>query len=683
MKKKYIIVVLAALTVLIPMMTLVAMAADPTFGNVQFKNKWLTQDRLVGSPDVQRPYTWGPSVPEALTAIAEPYAEAPGGMRQVQYFDKARMELNNPATGFVTAGLVVKELVTGQRQDGDNTFTQRSASKTQIAGDTTANGGNPDVPSYSSFANLVTLGNTDSHSQPSAIGNIITASVDKTGLVGTITPPEQISVSAFEAVTGHNIAKPFQDFKFINGPTTDPVSNSRVENQPIYTNDPTTNVFGYAISDPYWVKARVAGVDRVILVQLFQRRVLTYNPTLSGSAVQKVEMGNVGQHYYQWRYVENTTPTPTPVTTTPATTTPASTPVVPNDYTQKNANYNKAGGGLPAGTELTYNAGAAINSSAAVDPAKNLAVIGTTGGGLQGVNLTSQANAFTFKPSTGTVNFGESVLYNGTLYTSGGDGRVYSIDENASGSNVTEKAKTGLPAVGGPVVGSVAISPDAAQLYYTVGTSIYAVDLATLTNQKWVRAPGGNLTAPVVDSAGIVYFGSDNGNLYAYKPDGTAVTGYPVTVGTPLKGITPTLANGNIYVGGDNGVVYKYNTANATPVWNRPLTTLADINTTIAVAGGSVFVGTDGNQVYKLDDANGSIMSTFTAPNKIQSSPAVVDGFYYFGDLAGNFYKVDVGAVSNFTKLLTSPNSFGSNSPVVNGGKVYIGDVGGILHIIK
>jgi len=30
--------------------------------------------------------------------------------------------------------------------------------------------------------------------------------------------------------------------------------------------------------------------------------VLTYNPALSGL---KVEMGNLGQHYYKWRYIEN------------------------------------------------------------------------------------------------------------------------------------------------------------------------------------------------------------------------------------------------------------------------------------------------------------------------------------------------------------------------------------------
>ena len=71
---------------------------------------------------------------------------------------------------------------------------------------------------------------------------------------------------------------------------------------PGHLDNPTVNVFGYAVTEPFWVSTKVAGAQRTVLVQLFQRRVLTYNPALSGL---KVEMGNLGQHYYKWRYIEN------------------------------------------------------------------------------------------------------------------------------------------------------------------------------------------------------------------------------------------------------------------------------------------------------------------------------------------------------------------------------------------
>ena len=57
---------------------------------------------------------------------------------------------------------------------------------------------------------------------------------------------------------------------------------------------------GYPISEPYWVRCRVAGEEHDILVQLFERRVLTYTP--ANPPGWQVEMGNVGLHYYRWRY---------------------------------------------------------------------------------------------------------------------------------------------------------------------------------------------------------------------------------------------------------------------------------------------------------------------------------------------------------------------------------------------
>jgi hypothetical protein len=48
------------------------------------------------------------------------------------------------------------------------------------------------------------------------------------------------------------------------------------------------------------VRVPVAGIERPVLVQLFERRLLTYNP--ANPAATRVEMGNAGRHYWQWRY---------------------------------------------------------------------------------------------------------------------------------------------------------------------------------------------------------------------------------------------------------------------------------------------------------------------------------------------------------------------------------------------
>ncbi|HEU5101193.1 MAG TPA: hypothetical protein VFU22_19350 [Roseiflexaceae bacterium] len=64
--------------------------------------------------------------------------------------------------------------------------------------------------------------------------------------------------------------------------------------------------FGHPISEPYWVRTQIGGVDQWVMVQLFERRTLTYTP--SNSPAWQVEMGNVGQHYYAWRYGVYETP---------------------------------------------------------------------------------------------------------------------------------------------------------------------------------------------------------------------------------------------------------------------------------------------------------------------------------------------------------------------------------------
>ena len=48
---------------------------------------------------------------------------------------------------------------------------------------------------------------------------------------------------------------------------------------------------GYPVTEPYWTTIRVGGASRQVLVQAFQRRVLTYSPT--NPAGWQVEMGNV------------------------------------------------------------------------------------------------------------------------------------------------------------------------------------------------------------------------------------------------------------------------------------------------------------------------------------------------------------------------------------------------------
>jgi hypothetical protein len=100
----------------------------------------------------------------------------------------------------------------------------------------------------------------------------------------------------FEPQTGRNIPRVFWDFLQAGGPIYE---NGRVTTGKL--SDPWFYATGLPLTEAYWARVQVAGVPRDVLIQAYERRVLTYVPDYNGSAFA-VQMGNVGLHYYDWRY---------------------------------------------------------------------------------------------------------------------------------------------------------------------------------------------------------------------------------------------------------------------------------------------------------------------------------------------------------------------------------------------
>ena len=280
-------------------------ASAATFADPAFQRVWNRTDQQVSDGRVSRTYLWGP---EPFTAgIQENYMESPNGKRQVQYFDKSRMEINNPGGDqsnpfFVTNGLLARELMSGQLQLGDNMFESREPANIGVAGDIDDTSG----PTYATM-NGLTAATTDD------TGNAVTRAIDRNGTKtdGTASYGKyNITQAHFESITGHNIASPFWTFLSQTGPVQNP--NGQVVNGRLF--DPVFYATGLPITEAWWAKVKVAGVTKDVLVQAFERRVLTYTP--ANPAAFQVEMGNVGRHYYLWRYG----PGGVPATTTPATT---------------------------------------------------------------------------------------------------------------------------------------------------------------------------------------------------------------------------------------------------------------------------------------------------------------------------------------------------------------------------
>lgn len=275
----------------------VAAAGTPNFDNCLFRNQWEYSDLAVNqNKAAKRGYTWGS---ESYGVYDEPYYEAPGGQRLVQYFDKSRMELSWDGKS-VTNGLLTKELVSGLMQEGENSFRAFAAANIPVAGDLADSNL---APTYASFTKLISL-SSDDNRQTARVGQVANQAVDRTGQVTILKQlPAQVKLQAYSAELGHNLPDVFVKFQNQEGLVW---NTEKWEIGKVFTDDPTSNVFGLPISEPYWTQATVGGQTRNVLVQLFERRVLTYTPT--NAPEYQVEMGNIGQHYHLWRYGTTTGP---------------------------------------------------------------------------------------------------------------------------------------------------------------------------------------------------------------------------------------------------------------------------------------------------------------------------------------------------------------------------------------
>lgn len=248
---------------------------------------WNRTDGPVANHEIARTWIWGPS---PIVSTTEYYENSPTGFRTNIYFDKGRLDILDPTMSrdnlwYVSGALLSSELLSGRVQLGENTFVQREPAEIAIVGDYRQS--NP--VTYASLSKLssvwtdpsVTDGSYSPPRYTSRVGQAVTDLLLPDGtVIADGAAARGVTISSYEEITGHNIAGPFLEW---------------AANYPL----PWAYLLGLPITEPYWVKAQVGGEDRMALVQVFERRVLTYTP--GNSPGWEVESGNMGLHYRIWR----------------------------------------------------------------------------------------------------------------------------------------------------------------------------------------------------------------------------------------------------------------------------------------------------------------------------------------------------------------------------------------------
>ena len=178
---------------------------------------------------------------------------------------------------------------------------------------------------------------------------------------------------------------------------------------------------------------------------------------------------------------------------------------------------------------------------------------------------------------------------------------------------------------------------------------------------RWAFPTGNRVISSPVMQAGTLYFGSDDGNVYAVDAASGRQLWKRATKG-PVPA-TPAVAGDTLYVGSYDGHFYALNAGTGAMRWKfatggerhfeaKGLHGMTPTGQTFfdlydlylsspVVAGDSVFFGSGDGHMYALDRANGALRWKFKTGDVVHSSPAYADGVLYFGSWDSYFYAVD------------------------------------------
>ncbi len=159
------------------------------------------------------------------------------------------------------------------------------------------------------------------------------------------------------------------------------------------------------------------------------------------------------------------------------------------------------------------------------------------------------------------------------------------------------------------------------------------------------------VSSPAVAN-GVAYFATDMVSLNA--SDGSVQCGnlgvngvaamnaitcavlWNYTAGGGVTYSSPAIVNGVMYFGSDGGNVYALNTSTGALLWSYANS--GAVQSSPAVANGVVYIGSDDNNVYALNASTGAQLWSYTTGGSVESSPAIANGVVYIGSNDNNVY---------------------------------------------
>jgi outer membrane protein assembly factor BamB len=261
-------------------------------------------------------------------------------------------------------------------------------------------------------------------------------------------------------------------------------------------------------------------------------------------------------------------------------------------------------------------------------------------------------------------------------------------------SNVTDKEEVDTPdplPLVNPVkvssYGNMGLPPTHMYRGGPCHTGVYNSDGFTgFPELKWKFKTGGPVTSSPVVSDDVVFYGSNDGNLYGvwtvirkelwkYKTNGAVFSspafysdhifcgsddnlfykifrnrgGATLAKEAPWTFKTggsihssPVLYNDNVYFGCDDSYLYALECLSGEEIWK--FKTGGPVSCSPALIGGWIFFGGSDGKFYSLNNKTGQEIWSLNIGSPISGAIAVLDNLAYFGTKAGNFYAIDLTA---------------------------------------
>ena len=300
-------------------------------------------------------------------------------------------------------------------------------------------------------------------------------------------------------------------------------------------------------------------------------------------------------------------------------------------------------------------------------------------------------------PRTSQLYTTPVIAFDGTIYIGSNEGYLYALNPDDGSIKWSYYADN-------PLQSSPTIDNTTKTIYFGAGYSVYAIaDAGYKGYLKWLTpfdTSGNVYSSPALGHNGNLYFGSDDGYVYAVDSfrglfvwkQSTNTTPVPPNINPIFTSPAVDLSN-NVIIGNGSfmdGVLYCYDGDSGTELWNNSYdANIGPFYNTVAVSGDTIYLSTI-SYVYAIDRINGTEKYKFQKGNYYYTSPVI--------DANGKLYLASLSVYTNDgilhsitddgTKLIENWRynvSHGRLAPPVIGanGTIYISSTANKIYAIK